>query len=199
MDALALLCTLHADGPTTLRRFREAGLTRLEDLEAHPAAQLADWIAVEPRTMRRLIREARLLLERLKLELPDDEEAPQGLGFVALDELSGAPSRSASAGGEGALGDGFDQEGDMIVQPVARSERLVPGDVDGLTEGLILGLARAGVHSVDQLARADGLALTSALRIPFAQLRRLQFLARQSAGAKASAPPEARSRGGPFA
>ena len=30
MDAMALLCTLHADGPTTLRRLREAGCDSIE-------------------------------------------------------------------------------------------------------------------------------------------------------------------------
>ncbi|MEO2236906.1 MAG: hypothetical protein ABGW95_01485, partial [Candidatus Poseidoniia archaeon] len=40
MDALALLCTLHADGPATLKRLRRAGCTSLERLDAFEPEEL---------------------------------------------------------------------------------------------------------------------------------------------------------------
>jgi hypothetical protein len=76
MDALALLCTLHADGPATLKRLRRAGCTSLERLDAFEPEELAGLLEVEPSVARRLRREARALIARSGGELLDREEAP---------------------------------------------------------------------------------------------------------------------------
>ncbi len=65
MDAIALLCTLHADGPSTLKRLRQAGCTTLDSLCALDDARLASMLATTPASARRLQREAELLRERL--------------------------------------------------------------------------------------------------------------------------------------
>lgn len=82
MDGLALLCTLHADGPATLKRLRGAGCGDLEALLQRPVTDLAVTLEVAPAAARRLLREARLLAERVGLEL-DTEEAPEGLAATA--------------------------------------------------------------------------------------------------------------------
>lgn len=65
MDAIALLCTLHADGPSTLKRLRQAGCTTLDSLCALDDTRLASMLATTPASARRLQREAELLRERL--------------------------------------------------------------------------------------------------------------------------------------
>ena len=64
MDAMALLCNLHADGPSTMRRLRQAGCHTLEDLHNTPAAKLASILEVPESVARRFIMEARFLAER---------------------------------------------------------------------------------------------------------------------------------------
>ena len=74
MDALALLCTLHADGPTTLKRLRAAGCPSLEALLGFEAEELARLIDLPAARSRRLKREARLLAERISGDLLQPEE-----------------------------------------------------------------------------------------------------------------------------
>ena len=65
MDAMALLCNMHADGPATLRLLRRAGMKSLADVEDRPAEKLADLLGVSPAFARRFAREARMLAERM--------------------------------------------------------------------------------------------------------------------------------------
>lgn len=78
MDALALLCTLHADGPTTLRRLRDAGCGSLEDLGHVSADRLAELLGVSAAAGRRFLREASSLAERIGRQglEPEDDAAP---------------------------------------------------------------------------------------------------------------------------
>ena len=83
MEALALLCTLHADGPATLQRLRRGGCPDLAAVEALPAEELARLVGISASAARRLAREAALLRERLAPgdadALLDQEEAPENL------------------------------------------------------------------------------------------------------------------------
>ena len=78
MDALALLCTLHADGPATLKRLRARGYSSLPALIQRPASDLSVDLDVEPAFARRLLREAKLLAARVGAEGLEAEEAPPG-------------------------------------------------------------------------------------------------------------------------
>lgn len=95
MDAMALLCTLHADGPATLKRLRQAGCTSLDLLCGLDDARLASMLATTTAAARRLQREAELLRERLA-----------GSGDAAggpvrrADERHGAPAPSPHASPE---------------------------------------------------------------------------------------------------
>jgi len=66
MDALALLCNLHADGPFTLQRLRRSGCHSLDSLLELPAIQLSTHLDGSARTAERFLREAHLLAERLE-------------------------------------------------------------------------------------------------------------------------------------
>ncbi|MFT5285317.1 MAG: hypothetical protein ACI8TQ_001479 [Planctomycetota bacterium] len=72
MDALALLCTLHADGPSTLRELRFAGCHDLLDLVASDPQALSECLNLTLSAANRLQREARLLGSRMQLLEPED-------------------------------------------------------------------------------------------------------------------------------
>lgn len=80
MDALALLCTLHADGPSTLRILRQSGCDSLDALTTLEIDRLAQLLDQTPASTRRFQREARNLRARLGDDRTDEllerEEAP---------------------------------------------------------------------------------------------------------------------------
>ncbi len=71
MDALALLCTLYAEGPVTLARLRQADCATIEQVIAMDASSLARILPGTEPTAQRLQREARNLCERLGEERND--------------------------------------------------------------------------------------------------------------------------------
>ena len=66
MNGLALLCNLHADGPQTLRRLRQAGVHSVQDLERVPVESLARILRASPHLAQRFCSEARLLRQRIE-------------------------------------------------------------------------------------------------------------------------------------
>jgi len=94
MDALALLCNLHADGPVTLQRLRRSGLESLTALLELDAEELADRIGWEDRPAERFLREAWCLSERLEEGLLDEED-DEGTEWVELEGIAlPAPRRA---------------------------------------------------------------------------------------------------------
>lgn len=74
MDALALLCTLHAEGPSTLQRLKAAGCHSLADLARLEDERLIELIESTPAAARRFRREARHLAERVGADWLEREE-----------------------------------------------------------------------------------------------------------------------------
>jgi hypothetical protein len=70
MDAMALLCMLHADGPSTLKSLRQAGCSSLESIESMGEERLSRVLGGPPAAARRFVREARHLRERLGTDHP---------------------------------------------------------------------------------------------------------------------------------
>ncbi len=91
MDALALLCTLHADGPSTLHDLRAAGCQNLLDLTQCTSAELAQYLELSVASAERLQREAELLDARLDNLEPEESRVPSKVDFG----LRGAPENSA--------------------------------------------------------------------------------------------------------
>jgi hypothetical protein len=84
MDALALLCTLHADGPSTLQRLKAAGCSSLADLGKWEEERLIEMIESTPAAARRFRREARHLAERVGADwLEREESSEEGVAVVA--------------------------------------------------------------------------------------------------------------------
>lgn len=99
MDALALLCNLHADGPATLQRLRRAGCDSLSALRRLDPAGLSEELGWNVRAAERFLREAALLGERMdedgaaagELEDPEFE-----LESELVEELDGQDDESES-------------------------------------------------------------------------------------------------------
>lgn len=86
MDALALLCNLHADGPLTLQRLRRAGCDSLDALFELEAPELGETLGTDARAAGRFLREAELLAERLQgSALP--EPAASGDALAEVDSI----------------------------------------------------------------------------------------------------------------
>lgn len=195
MDALALLCSLHADGPVTLRHLRRAGCSSLQGVETYSAEELGGVLEVAPAVARRLLREARLLRQRLEGGLLEREETPPATGVFTQGTPTTGPGPHATSLG--------DRDRKVIGEVLARwrsqdevepartpapepspeeevatgSVRLDAAVVDGLDVPLVAALQRAGVVTLDALVDADPLTLANTIGRPFATVRRAQFLA----------------------
>jgi len=189
MDALALLCTLHADGPTTWRRLRESGCRSLAELARFEAEELALILGGSAASARRFLREARHLGERAGTSLLEREEpaakpaaevtAPAPAELEA-EELA-LPTRDqeivdnvlrawreqdtrASEEPQQSRPE-LPPEPEVVVIPFASQLALEANLIDGLSESACESLRAEGVHSLEMLLEADlgQLALSSGL------------------------------------
>jgi len=160
MDTLALLCNLHADGPTTLRRLQGIGCCTIDDLQDVSVLELASALEADPELARRFAREGRLLGVRF------------GEGERAAAPSSPRVSERAASRRP--------PEDEVPTTPLA------PGAVEGLDEAWCRALAGQGLRSLEDLVEAPGLALARALGRGYPALLDLQLLARRRL---AAAPP----------
>ncbi|MAF64378.1 MAG: hypothetical protein CMJ84_01790 [Planctomycetes bacterium] len=103
MDAMALLCTLHADGPASLRRLREAGCASFDDLASLEPERAAQILAVSPSAARRLLRMAEGLRERVGDEFLEREEVLHPAAAAGGPAEVAAGTAPADAGCDGAM------------------------------------------------------------------------------------------------
>ena len=135
MEALALLCTLHADGPATLKRLRRAGCDSLYALESYDADGLAELLGLTPAAARRLGREARALDSRLGGGLLEREEAPdvvraplaQATEAPTRESFSAAESKSAPGSYRGDTGSLDARDRDLLGRVLAKWENADSG------------------------------------------------------------------------
>lgn len=73
IDRMALLCTLHADGPRTIRILREAGCTTIDKIVKLPPEKVGKVLNLAPAAARRFTHEAKCLLQRLEPDLELEE------------------------------------------------------------------------------------------------------------------------------
>jgi len=88
MDTLALLCTLHADGPASIQRLRAADLSSIDDVLGCSVETTAEVLGLSMAQGRRFHREARMLTMRTQGEGLDREESMYPGGVMA--ELTAA-------------------------------------------------------------------------------------------------------------
>lgn len=88
MDTLALLCTMHADGPASIQRLRAADLASIDDVLGCSVETTAEVLGLSMAQGRRFHREARMLAMRTQGEGLDREESMYPGGVAA--ELAAA-------------------------------------------------------------------------------------------------------------
>jgi hypothetical protein len=193
MDGLALLCNLHADGPLTLRRLREAGVGDLETLVAFPEAALARLLRTSSTQARRFGEEARQLARRL-LEVPLEPEtgpeqlAPRGIVHadttrrVAPDPAPVPVLRARTAPAIRAYG--CDRAGQARLEPAgalpaSAGTPLGSVPVEGLDRRTCELLVAQGVRTLEALVDLANLSLARRAGIPFTRLLELSHRARQ--------------------
>ena len=217
VDALALLCTLHADGPATLHRLRAAGVGAIEAVQTVGVEQLGELLGVPAAGARRFLREARHLAERLDADA-DDEERPLAAALTPRSPRA-IPQRDSNAEAAASGRPGRRSERalldrvldtwrttdapvvtrDPVAQPTIaactpRAGELVPDAVDGLDAELCAALRSAGIADLASLAQADAMALARTTGIAFTRVTRLRFLARRELDARGTvSTPELQS------
>jgi len=213
MDALALLCTLHADGPATWRRLRDHGCQSLPELARFEPAELSEIIGGTIASAKRFLREARHLGERSGSGWLEREE-PLVAAPVSISPPAAAPELT-----EEALLPVRDQEildnvlrawreedtkqfADEVpeaqpapqAQPVAHSGQhaLEPNLVDGLSELVCERLHLEDVHTLEQLLAADLGALALRSGLGYSRLYRWRSLAERFLRSAPAAEPAER-------
>ncbi|MBK7643088.1 MAG: hypothetical protein IPJ19_08555 [Planctomycetes bacterium] len=178
MDALALLCTLHADGPATWRSLRENGCDSLAGLSRFQPDELSEILGGTTASAKRFLREARLLGERSGHSWLEREEsapsvhaaAPAAVALPELTEEVVLPMRDQQIVDdvlrawreedtkEFAQGVAAPEPAPAAPAPeplVARGTALEPGLVDGLSESACERLHAEDVHTLEDLVDSD--------------------------------------------
>jgi hypothetical protein len=205
MDVLALLCTLHADGPATWRRLRENGCLSLAELARFEPEELREIIGGTTAGAKRFLREARHLGERSGTTWLEREEVAAGLPVVAPDPAPAElPARDQQIFDDVLRAwreeDAREPEApaarpDPEPAPAAGTHALEPGLVDGLSEAVCERLHAEGVHTLELLVAADLGALALRSGLGYSRLYRWRILAERrlrGAIAPVAAPEEAR-------
>ena len=193
MDALALLCNLYGDGPSTLKRLRAHGVLRIEDLGARQAGDLATVLALTPAIARRFLKEASALEKRV---LDSDEAAqpaqktpaPVRVGrevvrgkqamlaaaaqlWTELDRSSPLPQTQPAA-----------EPAAFLAEPLAQvGTPLAAAELDRATFEALHG---SGIRTLEDLAGMDSEVVAAACGLGLSQVLFAQGLARREARAQ---------------
>ncbi len=166
MDAMALLCNVHADGPATRKLLRRAGCDSLEALLAIPPEELAGILGSSPSFARRILQEAENLAARVGSSLLERDEEET---MARSQRSQTAPARAAP-----------EPPPTRKLTPTERTaEPLRPGLLAGLDRTWCERLARRGVATLEALAQAPGLELSRELGFSYPRLLELQCLAQR--------------------
>lgn len=218
MDALALLCTLHADGPTTLQRLKSAGCSTLADLGQLEEERLIELIESTPAAARRFRREARHLAERVGADWLEREEGSEDAAAVTRPEAepmsTPAPAASRLPPQERSIlekvlaqwreADAREpvqasaEEEPMSVEslvleslesdPPVTANPLVSGSVDGLDENIVAALANCGIDSLEAFETAPLDQLALQSGIGYSRLDRIRRLMHRAGLLPVAAP-----------
>ncbi len=193
MDALALLCSLHADGPRSLQRLRQSGTTTLESVTALEVERLADLIAAPPAAAQRFQREAQLLIARLgpgilEPEPPTDVDAPDAaLEVLTPAEQAARPAYAAALERWRELDalDAAQAAAETLVEessaPAPHAPHRTPLEaLETLSHEVRTALQAAGVADLEDLAQRDALDVALATGLDYSNAARLRSLARRA-------------------
>ena len=205
MDALALLCTLHADGPATLVRLRAAGSTTIEHVMEMDGLTLGVLLRSSQIAAGRFQREARALGERLTVEASveapvEASKTPTAMEGLPFETRSSPAPHPATPHRPNSMDevlaawrahDALDAATraaapePRVASPSASASTPPPSipvaSIDGLTSDTSLALARVGVRDLPALAACDPLQLARHSSLSYSKLVRLRALARRAA------------------
>jgi predicted RecB family nuclease len=183
MDSLALLCTLHADGPATLKKLRQASVTTLATVVKLEIERLAPLLGCSHASARRFQREAQSLLDRVGAGILEREEPVRVSG--------GGDARAALVPEDRRLLDlaigrwrEIDERDESHAASAAGAEvaehgltPLTLGIIDGLDRESLVALQQAGIADLESLADSDAVKLSQETALPFTRVQRLRQLA----------------------
>ncbi len=193
MDALALLCNLYGDGPSTLKRLRAHGLLRIEDLCARQAGDLATVLALTPAIARRFLKEASALEQRVlnsedAVKPVEQAPAPKRAGREVVRGKQAMLAAAAQRWTE------LDRTSPVLhTQHVAQPEHVQEAPVvEGGTPLAAAELDRAtfealhgiGIRTLEDLAGMDSEIVAAAAGLGLSQVLFAQGLARREARAQ---------------
>ena len=161
MNPLVLLCTMHADGPSTVRRLQRVGIRTLEQVLSVSEEDLAEHLYGPPSLARRFKKEAETLFRRVN---DDDtlEKEPQREGTVEL--------RSAARAGD---------QGPGKFPGSGRCDHGTPETREwpaGIARAEIDALASGGVGTPEDLVGKVTIDLARTSGIPYPRLMELAYL-----------------------
>ena len=194
MDALALLCTLHADGPATWRRLREIGCHNLSELARFEPDELAEILGGSAATARRFLREARHLGERSGASWLEREEPAASLPLVARTPTAPAAEEPALPARDQEIVENVlrawreqdtsetpaaapEPEPAPVVLPYAGQHALEADLLDGLTDIVCERLRAEGIETLEMLVEAELGALALHSGLGYSRLYRWRSLA----------------------
>ncbi len=193
MDALALLCNLYGDGPSTLKRLRAHGVLRIEDLGARQAGDLATLLALTPAITRRFLKEASALEQRVldsadAVNPVEQAHAPKRAGrevvrgkqamlaaaaqlWTELDRTSPVPQTQHAT-----------ESAHVQEEPVVKDGTpLAAAELDRATFEALHGI---GIRTLEDLAGMDSEVVAAASGLGLSQVLFAQGLARREARAQ---------------
>jgi hypothetical protein len=191
MDAFALLCNLHGNGPLTLRRLRRAGIHTLEQVAGLPPEQLSTVLAGPVNLAVRFATEARELARRVAAE-PLEPEDPRDVATRTRQAPLPLTPRSSPPEPPQALWPER-PEPQQLPEPGLRSAQdteapdlklaqgdaiLAPGLLKGLDRALCERLVAEGVRTLETLSAMTELSFARRVGISYPKLLELQYQAR---------------------
>ncbi len=197
MDGLALLCNLHADGPLSLRRLRQAGVRKLEHVARLELPKLCSLLEASQAQAKRFVQEASWLAERV-YETAESAPEPEPREESATRQ---APGTWVLEDGTVVFRTPMAREREqtrvktLVPSPPAGETPLRPGVVEGLDAATCERLIAHGVRSFELFVELANLSLARRLQMPLTRLLDLQQRARQLlTGRTAGRRAEARKR-----
>ncbi len=183
MDTFMLFCNLHADGPATRERLRQAGCGSLEELARMPAAELSRLLETSPAGAERLQRQAHGLSERFAASpLEPEVDAQEGAALAppriaAIPSAQPAPTLASPLASVRAQVARVAAEATRPPLPASRTEPLRPGLFAGLDGAWCRKLAEHDVFTLESLAGIGVRKLARQMQVSYPQLLELQLLA----------------------
>lgn len=202
MDALALLCNLYGDGPSTLQRLRAHGIQGIEDLAGRTPAEVSSILSLPVAGARRFLKEAAALKQRVLVgevarveSRAEPQPLPKPVRPKPREVTRGKRAMLAAAARRWTELDRSEAEADLASAPSsARAPQTTPSQAPGdvpparratplqsadLDRSTFDALRTAGVGGLEELIELEAETLAAASGLGLSQVLFVQGLARR--------------------